>query len=567
MHLRRTRRTRLAVTAALTGAVLALSACSGGSSSEGQGPAGGSEPTTITVFNGSTGTIAENWNPHSPTLLRPARGILYEPLFYYNITAPAGTEPEPILGTDWSWNEDGTELTITTREGVTWSDGEPFTAADVAFSLNLPNEHPELNASGFDGTAEATSDNTVVVRFPETSFVQEASVLGDNPILPEHVWSELDPVTTINPDPVVTGPYTVAEFSPQSYVLAANPNYWGGAPAVDRVRYIALAGADAASAALLAGDVDWMSSFFPGLQQLMASNPELSWVNSPAFSTTFHTCANADLGCTGPQTDVAVRQAIYHGIDRTQLNQLAFADLGAMPSPALLMPERDADWIADDIELAPANADVARARSILEGAGWTMGGDGIYTRDGQRLTLNVQVVSGYSDFISAIEAMTQQLREVGIELTSSQLSYNEWAANETNGTFQLSMDSIGPGPSTDPYFVYARKYATSTTAPVGQSASSNNQVRYSNPVVDQEAIEAAAQMDDDAVKAEQYAIIQREIARDMSYIPIIIGSTLTEFNNSRVTGWPTQDDLYAFPASWKSWDNGIVLKNLQPAGQ
>lgn len=560
MHLRTTRRrTRLAAVG-LAGA-LSLAACSGGQPA----PGGSGNASRITIFNGNTGTVVENFNPFAPTFLQPAQGIIYESLFHYNLTSSA--PPDPLLATAYRWNADGTQLTITTRPGVTWSDGQPMTARDVAFTFNMIIKYPEFNSFGVKGSAKAVDDTTAVITFPTTSFVQEAGILGSMAIVPEHVWSKkANPVTDINSNPIGTGAYTVASVSPQSYELKANPNYWEkGKPAIQTVRYIPLNTADAASAALLAGQVDWMSAYFPGFKQLMDGQRDLTYVNSPALTTDLHTCANAALGCTGPQTDPAVRKAIYYAIDRTQLNSLAFGGFAKLPSPSLLLPDRDQKWISSAAPLAPAGPDLAQATSLLEQAGWVKGADGIYAKGGQRLSLTVQVVSGYSDYISALDAMTQQLRAAGIELKSSQLAYNSYTANETNGTFQLSIDSIGLFPSSDPYFTYARKYATNTTAKVGQSAGSNNQSRYSNPTVDA-AIAAAAATNDDAVKRQQYAIIQQQIVNDMPYIPIVIGSTLTEFNTSRATGWPTQDDLYAFPASWKNWDNGMILKNLKPVG-
>jgi len=565
MHLtttrRRPRRT-LALATALAGTVLALSACSGGGAA---GGGGGNTGDGITVFNGATGNIAENWNPFTPTALQPTLGIIHEPLFYYNLAS--SDAPEPLLGTEFSWNEDGSQLTVTIREGVEWSDGEPFTTEDVAYNFNLRRETPEFNTSGQTPAAEAISDTQVVLTFDSpASYTQEANTLGNTPMIPQHVWeAKSDPVTDINADPVGTGPYTVGSINAQTYELEANPTYWGGEPKIPTVRYISLANADAASSALLAGEVDWMSSFFPGFEDLIASEPDLAWVNTPALTTSLFTCSNAALGCEGPQTDPAVRQAIYYAVDRDQLNNLAFEKVAELPSPTLLIPGRDDQWVSGEVEAtAPSGADVAQATQILEAAGYAKGGDGIYAKGGQRVSLNVQVVSGYSDYIAAIDAMTQQLAAAGIELTSSQVAYNEWSANQQNGTFQLSMDSIGLGASTDPYFTYQPRYATESTVPVGESAGALNNARYSNPVVDA-AVAAAGSTDDDAVKAEQYAIIQKEIARDMPYIPLVISSTLTEFNTSRATGWPTEDDLYAFPATWKAWDNGIVLKNLKPA--
>jgi peptide/nickel transport system substrate-binding protein len=559
MFLHRTR--TLTVAAAAAASVALLAGCSGGA---GDGTTTTGDGTSITVFNGSTGTITENFNPLSTTALQPTLGVIFQPLYWYNLASDA--EPTPLLATGHEWNEDGTVLTITTREGVSWSDGQPFTAADVAFTFNLIKDTPALNTSGLAATAEATDDTTVTLTFPETSFMQEPAVLGNQAIVPEHVWTDVaDPVTEINSDPVGTGPFTVKSFSAQSYVLEKNPEYWEeGLPKVDEVRYIALDTADAASAALTAGDVDWMSSFLPGLEDLIETNPDLSYVNTPALTASIFTCSNAELGCEGPQTDKAVRQALYHAIDRTQLNNLAGGGFAETASPTLLLPERDDRWITDkDLLTAPETADVDTANQILDDAGWTMGDDGVRTKDGQRLSMTIQTVTGWSDFISLNDAMKQQAAEVGIELVPSQVAWNEWNQAQTAGTFQLSLDSIGLGASSNPYFTYFGKYDSANTVKVGETASAGNFARFSNPDVDA-ALATARATDDEAVQTQEYAKVQEIIADELPYIPIYVNSMLTEFNTSRATGWPTDDDKYAMPASWKAWDNGIVLKSITP---
>ena len=551
----------LVATAAVASAAL-LAACGGPSG--GTGATTGGDASSITVFNGSTGTITENFNPLSTTALQPTLGVIFQPLYWYNLASDA--EPTPLLATAHEWNEDGTQLTITTRDGVSWSDGEPFTAADVAFTFNLVKDTPALNTSGLAATAEATDDTTVVLTFPETSFMQEPAVLGNQAIVPEHVWKDVaDPVTEINSDPVGTGPYTVKSFSAQSYVLEKNPEYWEeGLPKVDEVRYIALDTADAASAALTAGDVDWMSSFLPGLDDLIATNPDLSYVNTPALTASVFTCSNADLGCEGPQTDKAVRQALYLAIDRTQLNNLAGGGFAETASPTLLLPERDERWITDESLLtAPETADVAAANEILDAAGWEPGDDGVRVKDGERLSMTIQTVTGWSDFISLNDAMKQQAAEAGIELVPSQVAWNEWNQAQTTGTFQLSLDSIGLGASSNPYFTYFGKYDSANTVKVGETASAGNYARFSDPDVDA-ALAVARATDDEAVQTAEYAKVQAIIADELPYIPIYVNSMLTEFNTSRATGWPTDDDKYAMPASWKAWDNGIVLKSITP---
>jgi peptide/nickel transport system substrate-binding protein len=359
----------------------------------------------------------------------------------------------------------------------------------------------------------------------------------------------------------------VKSFSAQSYVLEKNPAYWqAGKPQIENIRYIALATADAASAALTAGQVDWMSSFLPGLDKLIQKQKELSYVNTPELTASIFTCSNAAMGCTGAQTDPAVRQAIYWALNRDQLNKLAGGGFAATASPTMLLPDRDAKWIADPANAkAPGGPDVAKANQILDAAGWAKGADGIRAKDGKRLSLTIQTVTGWSDFISLNDAMTQELKEIGLELKPSQLSWNEWNNNEVQGKFQLSLDSIGMGASTNPFYTYNQHYTAATAAKVGQAASnSGNYARYVNPVVDK-ALATAGATNDENIQKQQYALVQTEIVRDLPYIPIYLNSLLTEFSNEHATGWPTKDNKYAMPATWKQWDKGIVLANLKPA--
>ncbi|WP_255658236.1 ABC transporter substrate-binding protein [Actinoplanes sp. L3-i22] len=554
-------RAAVAATAALT---LAVAGCSSGGG--GTDAPKNAANSSITIFNGSTGTIVENWNPFTPTFLQPTNGLIYEPLYWYNFAAEA--KPTPMLATGYAWDTAGKVLTINVREGVTWSDGQPFSAKDVAYTFDLISKNKALNSTGVSlASSVAKDDKTAVLTFTKPSFTDEAAVIANTPIIAEHVWSKIsDPAKTINPNPVGTGPYKLKTFSAQSYVMEKNASYWQpGKPQIQNVRYIALATADAASAALTAGQVDWMSAFLPGLDQLLKNQKNLTYVNTPAMTTSIFACSGADLGCKGPQTDLAVRQAIYWALNRDQLNKLAGGGFAETASPTMLPPKRDKAWIANPNDLnTPAGPDVAKANQLLDAAGWVKGSDGIRVKGGAKLSLTIQTVTGWSDYISLNDAMTQELKEIGIELKPTQLSWNEWNNNQVQGKYQLSLDSIGLGASPNPYATYL-KYSSKTTEKVGEAAPpSGNYARYKNAKVDA-AVDAAAATNDEAIQKTQYGIIQTEIVRDMPYIPIYVNSMLTEFNTSHATGWPTNENKYALPASWKQWDNGIVLTNLQPA--
>lgn len=556
----RTRTRRLvSVAATATATALLLGACS----STATGNQAAAKDASITVAAGDI--TAKNFNPFSTTALQPTLGVIYEPLYWYNFAKQS--DPTPVLATGYSWNAAGTELTIKLRLGVKWNDGQPFTAKDVAFTFNLVATTPALNPSGLAATAKATADDTAVLTFKSKSLMQEPAVLANQAIVPEHIWKDIkDPTTNLNENPVGTGPFKLKSFTPQSYVLTKNDQYWEqGKPIIKEVRYLPVQSADAASAALVAGKVDWASAYLPGIDNIIKSNKDLTYVNTPVMTTVLVTCSNSGLGCTGPQTDPAVRKAIYLAMNREQLAKLAGGGVAGVGSPTLLLPGRDDDWIADaGSAKLPQSAGVDEANQALDAAGWTKGSDGVRTKAGKRLSLTVQTVTGWSDYISINDTLKQQLAAVGIELKPSQVSWNEWNAAQTNGKFQLSLDSVGLGASTNPYFTYDGKLATANTMPVGKNATAGNQARFSNPVVDA-ALKVAAGTTDKAVQKAEYAKIQAVIADQLPYIPIYVNSMLTEFNTSRATGWPTKDDTYVLPAAWKAWDAGIVLKTIKPA--
>lgn len=548
-------------------AVLTLAGCNAGSNLDVPEGSDGGQETIVTAYNGAAGAFQRNMNPFSPNSVAMIKGNIYEPLFFFNQLEAIDQEPVAMLGTDYEWNDEGTELTVHTREGVTWTDGQPFSANDVAFTFNLIADTAELNASGEAPRAEALDDTTVVLQFQQPSFASAPAVLGKTYMVPEHVWSEVDNASTFaNENPMGTGPFAFDTFTTESYLLRKNDGYWQeGLPKIDGVRVISLSGNQSATDKYLAGEIDFMGGALPNLDQLIADKPDLSYVNTGVMQTSLFTCSNVDLGCTGPQTDAAVRRAIYLGLDREQLSNLAFFGLGTDISPAYALPERDADFIDPSIEVAPWNAQVDEAKAVLEEAGYALNADGLYAKDGVTLTLNALVPSGWTDFITALDTARQQLRAIGVDLVPQQVSVNEWNAAKTTGNFQLVIDSLGQGAAPDPFFVYQTHFHTDNTMPVGENGNPYaNVARFSNPEVDA-AIDAAGATADMDAKREAYYQIQAIVSEDLPYIPVLIGSTLTEFNNSRATGWPTEDNLYAFPPSWAEPDSAQILMHIEPA--
>jgi peptide/nickel transport system substrate-binding protein len=557
----RSRRTR----AALIGAAAVALLAAGCGSSNGGGPA--SDPDALVAYTGQAGDYQRNFNPYLPAR-NEGPGTIFEPLFFYNIARP--DEPQPRLGTEFSWNDDGTELSITLRDGVKWSDGEAFTADDVKFTFDMLVANDTINSVGFSGETEVISPTEVRVSFDNPAYMDAPQLLGKIWIVPEHIWKNIeDPSTDQVREPVGTGPYTLSEFKPQAFTLAANPAYWDGEPAVKTVRYLALSGNQAGADALAAGTIDWQTGPVPNMDKVSEAYPGYEAITAHVFQMALFTCSSAELGCEGPQTDPAVRHAVYYAIDRDQLNALAFQNTAGEISPGFALPGRDEQIITDQLteRTAPMTAQIDRAEQILQDAGYAKGDDGIYAKDGQKVSLSVRVVSGWTDYITAVNTLAEQLKAAGIDLTVEQSSFNEWSDARGRGDYELLIDAQYPGPSGDPYWDYTYFFSGANTAPVGETANPNF-ARYDNPEVN-EAIEALRQIDpaDTAARQPYFDTIQTEVEQDMPYIPIMVGGTTSEVHVDGFTGWPTEDDLYAFPAVWQQPDQAEIYKQLTPAGE
>ncbi|MEV7094812.1 ABC transporter substrate-binding protein [Amycolatopsis sp. NPDC051045] len=554
---------RRRVCGAVLTAVAATTLVTGCGSSE----SGSAADRTLVSYTGQSGDYQINFNPFSSSTME-GPGTIFEPLFFYNITQDA--KPVPLLGTDFAWNADGTRLLVTLRPNVKFSDGTPFTAQDVAFTLDMVAKNKTINTTGYDGEAVATDDTHVRITFPKPAFMQGPQVLGKTFIVPRHLWSKIpDPANDVIAQPVGTGPFVLEEFKPQAFTFKANPGYWGGEPAVKRIRYLALAGNQSGADALAGKQIDWQTGPVPDIKDVAKNYPGYQAITIPMNQMNLTACSNAALGCAGPQTDPAVRKAIHYAINRTQLNSLAFEDTASDISPGFTLLGRDAKYVSPKLQekLAPKAPDLARSAGLLLGAGYAKGPDGLFAKDGKPLELTVQVPSGWTDYITAITTMTQQLQPAGIKLLAQQVSYNEWADARVRGRFQLLIDAMNQGPSADPFYDYNYYFSTETTAKVGESAYPNYS-RYSNPEVDA-ALNAVKGIDStEAAKRQPYFdVVQTRVEQDMPYIPILTGGTTSEYHSDKFTGWPAKDNLYAFPAVWSRPDQAQIYKTLKPVGR
>ncbi|NOZ29807.1 MAG: ABC transporter substrate-binding protein [Chloroflexi bacterium] len=321
--------------------------------------------------------------------------------------------PQPWLAERMEVSPDGKVYSFTLREGVTWHDGEPFTAEDVQFTYEYFVAHPQQ--SRFARTAkqvasvEAVDDRTVVMTLaqPDPSFSLR---LADVPILPKHIWSQVD-------DPqnfagrVGTGPYRLVEYVPeQFYRLEANPDYFMGRPAVPEIVLPIIVEQTTMFSALKSGEVDAVSRQIP--PELVAEFegvPSIRVVRGPGFATTLLQFNDE----RPPLDQPVVRRAIALAIDRQALVDTLLLGFGTVGNPGFVHPS--SPYANPDIELA---YDPDGARALLDEAGFLDGdGDGIReTPDGQAMSFDLLVYSNNPQRVRAAELIRDWVREIGIAL-------------------------------------------------------------------------------------------------------------------------------------------------------
>ena len=181
-----------------------------------------------------------SWDPTvGPSAVNPTIQGIYQSVFDQFIHQNPDLTPAPGLLTEWGWNDDRTKVILKVREGVTWHDGSPFTAEDVAWSLNRAAQEATGNPIQFvwstlgNFTVDGNTVTADVLRFEPTIFKWMYFLTGY--VLPKAYYEKVG-ADGFEAAPIGTGPYMVDSFERNAFVrLKANPNYWGGKPDFDAV--------------------------------------------------------------------------------------------------------------------------------------------------------------------------------------------------------------------------------------------------------------------------------------------------------------------------------------------
>jgi len=539
-------------------ALLALSAaaCSSNSSSSpsANSSSGAAMGKTLTIVSTELSPMTDNFNPYSQTgtgYETHAVDLYNQPLMVFNTQDPTAA-PIPELATNYSWSPDGKTLTITTRSGVKWSDGQPFSAADVAFTFNEIKKYPALNTPATPVPVTATgSGNTATLTFAQPELSNLFFILQTQ-IIPQHVWSTVsNPVTYTDPNPVGTGPYVLNQFSPQGFTLKLNPDYYGKSslhvPQIDFPAYTS-------NANLLPpvsdGTIDWGGISIPGVQSnyLAKSSSNVTWSTSAPYFTDNNVVGLWFNTTQAPLNDPAVRQAINYGINRQQLS--VDGESGNEPpvtsTAGMILPAQNSYMPSSLQNNLPATGDPSKVSSILQGDGYSKVG-GFWEKNGQKITFSIEDPVSYSDYYLDSQLIVSQLNKLGFNASvkgdAGPNGPTIWTNDLGNGTFSAAIHWGQQGLT--PYATYDNWMDYTLSAPTGKTASADYG-RFNDPAV-QSALGAYAKASTPAELNSAIGTLANLETTQVPVAPLLLGASWAEYSTRDYTGWPSASNAYMDP--------------------
>ena len=393
-----------------------LAGCSGGSKEgpENKQEAGGAEKT-----DEGTSADQESVVVTMPTTSEPESGFdpaygwgagehVHEPLIQSTLTTTTkDLKIDKDLATDYTVSEDGLTWTVKIRDDVKFTDGEPLTAEDVAFTYNNCKENSSVN--DFTMLKEAVAvDETTVEFHLETPFSIWPYTMAIVGIVPEHAYD-----SNYGQNPIGSGRYIMKQWDKgQQVIFEAHPDYYGDEVKIKKLTVLFM-DEDAALAAAMAGQVDvahtaasYADQDISGYSLLQVASVDNRGFNLPAVPAEEKDGLTVGNDVT---SDLAIRRAINIGIDREEMIENVLGGYGtAAYSVCDKLPWYNAD--------AEVSYDQEAAKKILDDAGWAEGSDGIREKDGVKAEFTLMFHPDDSVRQALAEDTANQLREIGISV-------------------------------------------------------------------------------------------------------------------------------------------------------
>ena len=492
----------------------------------------------------------------------PATAGVYEPLLVYS---RATRSYVPWLATGYQWGAGNLTVRFAIRPGVVWSDGQPFSGKDVAFTFDLMRRFSALDRAGVWGfLADVKSADGSSVEFTfKRAYTPGLLAVGTQPIVAEHKWKDVaQPATFDDPSPVGTGPFTeVRRFEADVYELGRNSKYWQKDKLAISALRVPLYHTNAEMLrALEAGELDWASLFVDDIEKRwVAKDPvrHLYWY--PDFGQTALLQVNTR---KKPFDDAPVRKAVSMALDRPRIMREALNGY-APPADATGLAESQNQWKDPAATKAGdwTRRDVAQANALLDAAGLARGEGGTRSVPGAGpMRYELVVVEGWSDWGVAAGIIRQNLAEVGIDVTVKALPYDAWVGALERGRFDMGMWFGERGPT--PYEFYKGQMDSALVRPIGERAVANFH-RFGS----EDASRVLRRFETSSDPAEQQRLgreLEKIYVDSAPSLPLFASPLWGVFNAGRLTGFPSRFSPYAGSSPGLHSDNLQVLVAVKP---
>ncbi|MCL2515202.1 MAG: ABC transporter substrate-binding protein [Microbacteriaceae bacterium] len=556
-----------------------LAAC-GKSTNSGSGGSGGSAlgiGNNGKKGNGRSGTAADtlfiggfqwgpaaNFNPFSPSAAWPAQGnvaqYLYETPLRFNIVTG-----ELLPGLAKSYKVDGLKVTLTFQDGAKWSDGQPLTSADFAYTYQLGKLDPTNSIAGLwtDIDSIETPDATTAVVNVNTTRKNTAVVLqniAQTYVYPQHIWSE---VIKSNPQlstyqtmkPVGSGPFSVSAADQTQVVLTRNDSYWGktfygGSPVFSKVIHPIFKSNDDANLQFQNGQMDVMQTFIPQIWK--------TWENGKPIGTYLKASPYYVPGSipmfiintTKPGlNDPAVRKAMAYAIDTASIAETAMSGYSDKVVASLMMPSGSE---AKYLDKAKAQSDgwtydAAKAEQTLKDAGYTKGSDGIYAKGGVRLgQWKLITPTGWTDWNAALTIVAKNFKAIGIDAVTYFPQAADCTTQVQNGQFDCACWYVAGASPATPWQRFSDVMSNVSIQPIGKAAF-NNYGRFKNDQIDG-MLQTAAAAADDASKTTALQALDDLYRQNVPSIPLMYRpDEFYQYAAVNFYNWPDEKNNYAPP--------------------
>jgi len=430
-------------------------------------------------------------------------------------------KPKPQLATAWDVAQDGLKYTFTLRDNVKWHDGQPFTSADVAFSIELlKSVHPRGRSTFANVTRISTPDaRTAVIELAKPApYLLKALSAGESPMVPKHLYVSGDPLSNShNNAPIGTGPFRFKSWTRgANIVYERNPDYWdAGKPYIDSLVLKVIPDAAARSAAFETGALDLGGenpvplTDLPRLTQL----PQL--VTETRGYRFLEPLSEIDFNLDHPiLKDLRVRQAIAHAIN-PQIVQKTIAYGYADISPTPITPASP----YHDGKLAPYAFDTATADKLLDAAGYPR------KNGGPRFQLTHDFLPYGDMYRRQADYVKSALARVGIEVTVRSQDLPSFL-KRVYADRQFDFTSIGVNTLFDPSVGVQRLYWSKN---IRLGVPFSNAPHYSSPEVDR-LLESASIEADESKRVGLFQQFQQIVYRDLPILNLVAPRMVTLAN-------------------------------------